>query len=84
MVLSLEDVIVRRVRDAERGRAVRRNDQTPRRAEVAESDLRAILPAKKSEDSCSAARGRMNEFVFLHRGGQRPTSAEEGQQVMQR
>jgi hypothetical protein len=26
----------------------------------------------------------MNEFVFLYRGGERPTSAEQGQQVMQK
>jgi len=26
----------------------------------------------------------MNEFVFLYRGGERPTSAEQGQQVLQR
>jgi hypothetical protein len=26
----------------------------------------------------------MNEFVFLYRGGQRPTSPEQGQQVMQK
>ena len=26
----------------------------------------------------------MNEFVFLYRGGQRPTSPQEGQQVMQK
>ena len=26
----------------------------------------------------------MNEFVFLYRGGQRPTSPDEGRQVMQK
>ena len=26
----------------------------------------------------------MNEFVFLYRGGERPTSPEQGQQVMQK